>query len=111
MIKRQYQMKSEVYRPKHPAVRRHGWMRITPKIWGRRVTETGVMQCELYVNGYSVFVLRIARNREHRYFFTAISATNYWRTGVTCPTFTHEAKAFNEGIGEIVGVNFKAPRG
>lgn len=90
-------------------VRRGGWLKIGPHIWGKtHAPDSGSVSCLLPINGWDVFAVRVTRGDEHNYYFTMINAVTTVRTSVRCPREWREARAFNESVRQIIGITFKA---
>jgi hypothetical protein len=85
-------------------------MAVSPHIWGKRVTGAGVVFCQLMLNEHDVFIHRITRGGFHHYHWLVFkaTATNVLRGHYECPATYHEARAFNEGFGGILGSLFRA---
>lgn len=98
-----------VYIPRELAITRSRTVKVDPKIWGKRISATGLQQCEFSVRGLDVFVMRVRRDYTHYYVWAISKSGSPPMSGAyKCECDVHEAKALNAMIGDVVDVLFRA---
>jgi hypothetical protein len=108
LAEREAQRDAAVVTPlRRPRLKRFRYVTLNKKMWGRKVTEQGVLEYQVNLNGWDVFVLRIVRDRKFEYYFTCIRLSVF-RLKYVCELNEHEAISFNKTIADVVDIKFRA---